>query len=59
MVLGFCLQYLDRIGQVFFGLPPPKQESGGIFGEFSLWLQYSKVDYKAAAQTERWWLKPK
>ena len=27
------LQYLDRIGQLFFGLPPPKSPSQGIFGK--------------------------
>ena len=31
-------QYLDRIGQLFFGLPPPQSASapGGLFGKFSL-----------------------
>ena len=27
------LQYLDKIGQNFFGVPPPQQtSSGGLFG---------------------------
>nr|CAH7756805.1 unnamed protein product [Callosobruchus chinensis] len=29
------VQYLDKIGQIFFGLQPPRQErSGGLFGNF-------------------------
>lgn len=29
------VQYLDKIGQIFFGLQPPqRQQSGGIFGSF-------------------------
>lgn len=29
------MQYLDKIGQIFFGLkPPPQQRPGGIFGNF-------------------------
>lgn len=31
----FAFQYLDRIGQLFFGLPPPQTTaaSGGLFGK--------------------------
>lgn len=25
-------EYLDRIGQLFFGLPPPKTQPQGMFG---------------------------
>lgn len=28
-------QYLDKIGQIFFGLKPPQQQpAGGLFGSF-------------------------
>ena len=27
-------QYLDKIGQIFFGLPPPKAQSQGLLGKF-------------------------
>lgn len=26
------MEYLDRIGQLFFGVPPPKPKSAGVFG---------------------------
>ena len=32
-------QYLDKIGQLFFGLPPPAPSMsgiGGLFGEFDI-----------------------
>lgn len=29
------VQYLDKIGQIFFGVnPPPSQDKGGLFGNF-------------------------
>ncbi|KAJ8938766.1 hypothetical protein NQ318_009121 [Aromia moschata] len=28
------VQYLDKIGQIFFGLKPPQQQRGGLFGNF-------------------------
>ncbi|KAG5892853.1 hypothetical protein JTB14_022174 [Gonioctena quinquepunctata] len=28
------VQYLDKIGQLFFGLKPPEQQRGGFFGNF-------------------------
>ncbi|XP_018323696.1 Golgi to ER traffic protein 4 homolog [Agrilus planipennis] len=28
------VQYLDKIGQIFFGLKPPVQQGGGFFGNF-------------------------
>lgn len=28
------LQYLDKIGQIFFGLKPPQQPKGGFLGNF-------------------------
>lgn len=28
------VQYLDKIGQIFFGIKPPQQQSQGIFGNF-------------------------
>lgn len=29
------MQYLDKIGQIFFGLEPPQQQQrGGFFGNF-------------------------
>ena len=32
-MLNFPFQYLDRIGQLFFGIPPPKPVGGGLFGK--------------------------
>lgn len=28
------VQYLDKIGQIFFGLKPQQQQTGGLFGRF-------------------------
>lgn len=32
-VLCFYFQYLDQIGQLFFGLPPPPKQSQGFLGK--------------------------
>ena len=29
----FYFQYLDKIGQLFFGLPPPRKSQQGMFGK--------------------------
>lgn len=28
------IQYLDKIGQIFFGIKPPQQKRSGFFGNF-------------------------
>lgn len=38
----FDFQYLDRIGQLFFGMPPPAQpQQQGLFGKLIFLLEFS------------------
>ena len=38
VIVYLVFQYLDKIGQLFFGLPPPAPASQGLFGELKTYL---------------------
>ncbi|XP_047143754.1 Golgi to ER traffic protein 4 homolog isoform X1 [Hydra vulgaris] len=45
-------QYLDKIGQIFFGIPPPKKEKSGIFGLLDN-LMESMFSTESSEETEK------
>lgn len=39
-------EYLDKIGQLFFGLPPPKKNQQGMFGKLYKTIFFSQILHK-------------